>query len=155
MELGPPARPASGVLLLDPLAQAVAAARRFLRDTLPSVDGESMRDNAELAISELVTNATLHARTPMQISVFRTPEGRMRISVRDGSTGIPQPRNYELTATTGRGLRLIDSVCTRWGIDPIPADQGGGKVVWCEPKPDAESTADRAGEWGDVIAELT
>jgi anti-sigma regulatory factor (Ser/Thr protein kinase) len=145
--------PANSALTLDPMAQAVAAARRFVRETLASVGGEALIDNAELAVSELVTNATLHARTPMTIGLARTPAGRLRLSVRDHSTVAPQPRAYALTATTGRGLRLVEAVSLAWGVDPVPAGDGAGKVVWCEPAADAVA-ASQNGEWGDVIAEL-
>ncbi|MDQ1703102.1 MAG: hypothetical protein QOF57_2354 [Frankiaceae bacterium] len=151
----PQSRSAVVALALDPLAQAVSSARRFVRETLPKLGGESVRDNAELAVSELVTNATLHARTPMTVDVVRTPAGRIRINVRDHSGAIPQPRTYALTATTGRGLRLVEAICTEWGVEGVPG--GDGKVVWCEPAPDAGGTGAVAGPdggWADVIAEL-
>jgi anti-sigma regulatory factor (Ser/Thr protein kinase) len=151
MRLDSGSPPAHSALTLDPLAQAVASARQYVRETLPTVSGDAMVDNAELAVSELVTNATLHARTPMTIAVGRTPAGRVRISVRDHSTTVPQPRAYALTATTGRGLRLVEAVSLAWGVDPVP--EGDGKIVWCEPALDASAVAS-SDEWGDVIAEL-
>ena len=154
LRVGPPGRSPREALTLDPLAQAVAAARHFVRDRLPALGGTAMIDNAELAVSELVTNATLHARTPMTIAVTRTPAGRIRISVRDHSTQVPQPRAYALTATTGRGLRLVDAVSMAWGVDPVPEDEGSGKIVWCEPAEDAANSVPPTGEWADVIAEL-
>jgi len=141
------------VLRLEPLAQAVSSARAHVRDMLPGLRGELVRDNAELAVSELVTNATLHARTPMTVEVFRTLAGAIRITVRDGSTLVPTPRRYALTATTGRGLRLVEAVSDAWGFDPLSVQDGPGKVVWCEPAADAREL-DPSDEWADVIAAL-
>ena len=140
-------------LTMSPLAQAVAMARLYVRDILPSLGGEGCVDNAQLAVSELVTNATLHARTPMTIDVARAGNGRIRISVRDGSTMVPQPRSYSRTATTGRGLRLIEAVCTAWGVDGLGEGEGVGKVVWCEPALDS-TDPQPTDEWGDVIRKL-
>ena len=152
MGTDPHARSAPDGLILDPLAQAVSAARHYVRQMLPTLNGEDCRDNAELAVSELVTNATLHARTAMRVDVLRTSEGRIRIAVRDGSAMIPQPRAYGVTATTGRGLRLVDAVCLDWGVDGVPAADGVGKTVWCEPAPDASVVT--SGAWDDVITEM-
>ncbi len=147
----PQPRSAAEPLTLDPLAQAVSSARHYVRDALPALGGEGLRDNAQLAVSELVTNATLHARTPMTIGIERTPAGRIRINVRDHCRSVPQPRAYALTATTGRGLRLVDAVCTAWGIDAAP--DGDGKIVWCEPALDA-SVVPGNGDWSDVLSDL-
>ena len=141
-------------LTLSPLAQAVAMARHYVRDLLPSLGGEACQDNAQLAVSELVTNATLHARTSMTIDVARGQSGRIRISVRDGSPMIPQPRSYSRTSTTGRGLRLIEAVCTAWGVESLSESGGGGKVVWCEPALDS-AVPRPDDEWRDVIREMS
>ena len=149
----PTRRDAPSALTLDPLAQAVAAARHYVRDALPGLGGQAMTDNAQLAVSELVTNAALHARTALTVEVVATPAGRIRIKVRDHSSVIPQPRSYALTATTGRGLRLVAAVSLAWGIDPLPASEGTGKIVWCEPAPDSAALT-LTNEWADVIEEM-
>ncbi|MCU1678058.1 MAG: ATP-binding region ATPase domain protein [Frankiales bacterium] len=148
----PPHGTAPPSLVLDPLAQAVSAARRYVRGALPALGGESMTDNAQLAVSELVTNATLHARTEMTVEVLRTPAGRIRINVADQSAMIPQPRVYALTATTGRGLRLLEAITTAWGVIGLPG--GAGKIVWAEPAPDSDGPAPDT-DWGAVIADLS
>ena len=149
----PPRRDVSDALTLDPLAQAVAAARHYVRDALPGLGGEAMTDNAQLAVSELVTNATLHARTALSVDVIATPAGRIRIRVRDHSSAIPQPRSFALTATTGRGLRLVAAVSLAWGVEALPASEGVGKIVWCEPAPDSAAPT-LTNQWADVIAEM-
>jgi hypothetical protein len=43
---------------------------------------------------------------------------------------MPHVRQYSLDAPTGRGLRIVDSLATRWGVEP--GDAGEGKTVWFE-----------------------
>ncbi|GAB7191915.1 hypothetical protein NUM3379_26230 [Kineococcus sp. NUM-3379] len=122
-------------LSLDPMAQAVSAARRYVRRALRSIGADELEESAELGISELVTNAVLHGRTPMTITVRRTDLGRVRVEVSDMSPAPPRRRRFDLSATTGRGLRLVDSLSYDWGVDERGAGSGGGKTVWFEPRP--------------------
>ncbi|PPK92295.1 anti-sigma regulatory factor (Ser/Thr protein kinase) [Kineococcus xinjiangensis] len=121
-------------LSLDPMAQAVSAARRYVRDALREFGAEELEESAELGISELVTNAVLHGRTPMTIALRRTDAGRIRVEVADRSPASPRQRRFDLSATTGRGLRLVESLSHDWGVDAVPPEQGGGKCVWFEPR---------------------
>ncbi|MYZ34028.1 ATP-binding protein [Streptomyces sp. SID4917] len=89
-----------------------------------------LEDSAVLIVSELVSNAGLHAKvTPEQIietRYFRS-SGALRIEVHDGSPDRPWPRPADPEATDGRGLLLVDALADEWGV----ADRGGpGKVVW-------------------------
>jgi hypothetical protein len=54
--------------------------------------------------------------------------GVLRLSVHDGSTVPPTPRRKELMGLSGRGLRLVDVLADRWGVEVA----AGGKVVWVE-----------------------
>ncbi len=49
------------------------------------------------------------------------------MEVQDGSRRLPRQRHYGLTATTGRGLALVDALTQAWGAEPGAA----GKTVWC------------------------
>ena len=89
-----------------------------LRDTLETV---------ALLVTELVTNAILHARTPLLLTLESRPD-HVRISVADRSNDQPAVRSYESDAVTGRGLALVEQLATTWGVDTTPS----GKVVWCE-----------------------
>ncbi|MEV7679119.1 ATP-binding protein [Streptomyces sp. NPDC088341] len=89
-----------------------------------------LADSAVLILSELLSNAALHAKvTPEQaIETYyvRRREG-LRIEVHDGSAERPQPRPADLEAPTGRGLLLVEALADEWGV----ADRDGpGKVVW-------------------------
>jgi PAS domain S-box-containing protein len=82
-------------------------------------------DAAELAVSELVTNAALHAETPVELRVAVAPD-LVRVEVRDFSATVPRQRHYGAQATTGRGLALVAAIADSYGVTPLP----DGKIVW-------------------------
>ncbi len=84
-------------------------------------------DDATLLVSELVTNAILHARSPVDL-VVRKVRTAVRVEVYDEGSGVAQPLSSELDASAGRGLGLVQAVATRWGVD----DAEVGKTVWFE-----------------------
>jgi anti-sigma regulatory factor (Ser/Thr protein kinase) len=104
------------------------AARSFMAEHLRSWGCDQTVDDATLLVSELVTNAVLHARAPVDVVVRK---GRMavRVEVFDEGTGVPQVRFDEIDALHGRGLGLVQAVAARWGINE---DNEGGKTVWFE-----------------------
>lgn len=106
--------------------RSAGAARQFLADTLVSWGDGDYEFAAVLLLSELVTNAVLHARTDVVVRLTRLDDA-VRIDVRDGSTRAPMARNYAADATTGRGLTLVDTLAREWGVD-VEVD---GKIVWC------------------------
>lgn len=102
------------------------AARRWLRATLPSRFALRL-DDALLLGSELVTNAVLHARSAVQVSV--SVHGRTaRIGVCDEAAGMPVVRAPRDGAVNGRGLRMVQTLADRWGV----ARTGRAKTVWFE-----------------------
>lgn len=116
------------------LASAVTA-RRLLADAMGAWGlPELVRHDAALTASELVTNAVLHARTPLRVRAFRLGAG-LRIEVGDGNPHLPvvdAARPEDLLSNrsmTGRGLALISAMSDRWGAEPC---EGGGKVIWAE-----------------------
>jgi anti-sigma regulatory factor (Ser/Thr protein kinase) len=83
-----------------------------------------------LTVSELVTNAVVHARTPATLRLSMRGHV-LRVGVTDlASESRPAVRVAEDTAVNGRGLALVDAVADRWGVD-APGD-GSGKTVWLE-----------------------
>jgi hypothetical protein len=110
---------------------SVGAARRFLRATLRSWDTSSYEFDAPLVLTELVTNATLHARTPYTV-LLRLEPTHLVIEVVDSSPRLPQARNYAVDAATGRGIKIVNSFSATWGARPTPE----GKVVWAHVRPD-------------------
>jgi anti-sigma regulatory factor (Ser/Thr protein kinase) len=130
------------VLDLPPTTDSVSVARRFVRARL--VHGAADVDTAALLVSEVVTNAILHARTSVTLTVELAGEV-VRITVRDGSPVQPRIHSFAATSATGRGLRLLDRLAKRWGVDADPAT--GGKIVWFEVGEPSEIA------WGEVSEE--
>jgi anti-sigma regulatory factor (Ser/Thr protein kinase) len=108
-------------------ARSVPEARRHVVAILEQWHLESLVDTAQLLTSELVTNAVLHARTDMVLTVEERDGGGVRIAVTDLSPVSPALRRHSATSTTGRGLRLLDQLADSWNVDD---DNGGGKTVW-------------------------
>ena len=77
-------------------------------------------------MSELATNALLHAATNFEVTIHR--DDAVRIGVIDHDPTPPVRRHAGPTDTSGRGLHLIEQLCTRWGVDAFD----DGKCVWCE-----------------------
>lgn len=102
-------------------------ARLFLGDRLTEWHLESVRDEAMLLTTELVTNAVIHARSAVSVTVRRGVE-RLRIEVSDtggGALKILEPRGE---GQTGRGLQLLEALASSWGTSAFEA----GKLVWFE-----------------------
>lgn len=106
---------------------SAGAARRFVSAALAAWGVEALDDAATLLTSELVANVVLHAGTDLDV-VLRRPEGRIRIEVHDRDHRLPIRKHYSVTATTGRGLGLLEDLARTWGADVTP----DGKVVWFE-----------------------
>ncbi len=114
-------------LMLPPEATSAGEARRLLRDALDGVVVEDSMDAAQVAVSEIVTNALVHAGTPMHLRVLLGTPG-LRVELGDGSPHLPHRRDYSAVASTGRGLHVVGEVVDSWGAYP----SGDGKIVWFE-----------------------
>ncbi len=114
-------------LELPPVATSAGEARRILRDALSGAESDDSVDAAQVAVSEIVTNALVHAGTPMRLRVLLQASG-LRVELSDGSPHLPHRRDYSSIAATGRGLHMVAQMVDRWGayLD------GRGKVVWFE-----------------------
>jgi anti-sigma regulatory factor (Ser/Thr protein kinase) len=125
----------------QPVPAAAAAARRFVRDTLQSweltgrsEEQDALVDDAVLLTSELVTNAVLHAGTPVQVTcriVGAQPDGAVEIAVLDRRPGqlrpdLPHSPTEAAERTNGRGLQLPAQLASAWGVTYA----GTAKAVW-------------------------
>lgn len=109
---------------LGPLA--VGRARRWVKTQLEGWSDDGMA-NAVLVLSELATNAVLHARAPIVVTVRRRgPWVRVEVDDQDGTS--PTEKHYGPGASTGRGLQLVGILAEAWGVEKGP----GSKVVWAE-----------------------
>jgi len=113
-------------LTLTPVPGSVPEARRFIA-SLDFVD-RSDPDRLELLTAEIVTNAILHARTPLKLEVIEVAGGGVRVSVTDGNANPPVKKDYGPSSPTGRGLHIVEAMADRWGFDRSDS----GKTVWFE-----------------------
>lgn len=106
---------------------AVADARRMLRELMWDGGGRGDTElRAELALSEIVTNALTHGRPPVCLRVSVDP-GRVTVTVTDSGVTPMHLRAAHLDDVHGRGLAIVAAVVTAWGWERPP---GGGRVVW-------------------------
>lgn len=138
-------------LVLESVASAVAGARRHVRAVLRGQGAADLEEAAELGVSELATNAMLHARTAFTVTVRRTRQDRVRVEVTDGSPVPVQLRRFGVSATTGRGLQLVASVSHDWGIEVGPVT---GKTVWFEPRAEVIGPEVPVEDWSADVEEL-
>jgi anti-sigma regulatory factor (Ser/Thr protein kinase) len=127
----------------------VQDARRWVVGTCQDIGRDDLVECAEIAVSEVVTNALLHAEAPISVRVRGTRE-HPRVEVRDGSRIVPElphttiPQDEaELLLTFGRGLSIVARASDAWGVDL----DDEGKVVWFAP---ADAFAEHLGTEGRV-----
>ncbi|HVU73401.1 MAG TPA: ATP-binding protein [Mycobacteriales bacterium] len=116
------------MFIFEPTTQVASRARATVRDCLPSMIGDQASD-AVLMASELVTNAVLHGAGPVVLSVG-VGRGLVRVEASDSSATVPRVRP-RADGEGGRGMVLIDSLSTRWGVCDRQ-DAQPGKTVWFE-----------------------
>ena len=102
-------------------------ARAFLRRTLVGWGAGAWESAGSQVLTELATNAVIHAHTPFDIQLEFDGEV-VRIVVVDSSVRPPIQRAYRPEATTGRGIALVEALTRSWGIE----QRDDGKLVWCE-----------------------
>ena len=152
----------------QPEPRAAAAARRFVRDTLrtwrlggPEPGRADLIDDAVLLTSELVTNAVVHAGTPVQVTC-RLAESAVEVVVLDRHPvqlvpGRPRSGAGAADRTSGRGLLLPAELASSWGVTYART----AKAVWFrlgldpDPEPRRRTSRSRlAGTVGTAAAEL-
>jgi anti-sigma regulatory factor (Ser/Thr protein kinase) len=107
---------------------SVHSARVFTAGVL-SDDGveASVVDLAVLLVSELVTNAVVHARSGVRVTIHLDPH-RVRVDVEDQGPGRPLVRPFTRDRPNGRGLWIVDRLATEWGTER----HAKRKIVWFE-----------------------
>ena len=103
----------------------VSAARHFVADRLSEWRVPAAVDSAVLVVSELSTNAVIHAQTSFSVHVSWNGEVVL-VQVTDGSPAPPAINRTESGTPGGRGLVVVDAVAEQWGSIPLPH----GKTVW-------------------------
>ena len=117
--------------VLKPHPESARRARELVADALCSqLDPETVH-YATVVVSELVTNAVIHANTTVTVGLHLLPGGGARLEVGDASNWPPTPRPATADAPGGRGLILVDALANEWGVTPTTE----GKTVWAEVHP--------------------
>jgi anti-sigma regulatory factor (Ser/Thr protein kinase) len=101
-------------------------ARAFVAARLQGWHLDDMIESASLVVSEVVTNAVIHARSDSELVLERTPHA-LRISVTDRGSGLLR-RPEAGGSDGGRGLQIVQQLSTSWGTEPT----GSGNRVWAE-----------------------
>ncbi|WP_169789190.1 ATP-binding protein [Nonomuraea candida] len=116
--------PFHGGTALEPAC--VATARRFVDQTLSAWGALEHAYDAQLVVSELVTNAMRHGGGAAQLRLV-SHGAELACVVTDHSQTVPVAATPDVFSEYGRGLRLVDALCAAWGwFSP----GGSHKIVW-------------------------
>lgn len=125
-------------LRLVGVSGAVPLSRDFTRQALhdwgwlpaATADHRAAAEDVLLVVSELVTNACLHADGPEELCVTRAGKV-LRLEVSDLGAGTPAPRTpHRAGRPGGHGMFIVQRLCLDWGV--IRHEGGVGKTVWAE-----------------------
>ncbi len=108
--------------------QSVPVARAFVAETLKSWRCDDPGRVVGLLTSEIVTNAVRHALRAIWVEATVVGHSTVRIAATDDHPGVPVLRRSGLYEEGGRGMQLVASLASRWGVQR----DGGHKVVWFE-----------------------
>lgn len=112
---------------LDADRQSARRAREFVQETLYRWGHSRLEDEVSLAVTELVTNALIHAGSSTTVTLVDLGDG-VQLRVRDDQPFPPQLQDASVDDTHGRGMMLIEALGDRWGVVPTPP----GKTVWLD-----------------------
>jgi histidine kinase-like protein len=107
-----------------PETDAPSRARHFVASTIAPWTTTGDCETAVLLVSELVTNAVVHARTAVEVEV-RVHGSILHVEVRDRRPNCPVVL-ADASAEHGRGLQILDGFATAWGT----VQQEDAKAVW-------------------------
>ncbi|MGH9296760.1 MAG: MEDS domain-containing protein [Acidimicrobiales bacterium] len=109
----------------DCVIAALSGARQFVAELVERWSCHDLGDDAAQVVTELASNAVIHARSAFSVIASLGPAG-LRIAVHDASPIAPRERSAKTTETTGRGMQLVAALASEWGAQQV-AD---GKIVW-------------------------
>jgi anti-sigma regulatory factor (Ser/Thr protein kinase) len=120
-----PAVVRSELFARDP--SSVGAARHFISECVAQLGLRSLPD-VQLMVSELATNAVVHAQSSFDVTLERLPGDVVRVEVRDFGGGMPRVLDCDPSAVQGRGLQIVSLLAESWGVQERPGS--AGKSTW-------------------------
>jgi len=120
-------QPLNDRLTVPSLPASIASVRRFAVAACRESGLVGLCDTVALLVSEVATNALVHGNGDVQVRVV-AEQSVLRVEVSDESPRLPVPRAAGLLEEGGRGLALVETLASDWGVRP----EGLGKVVWFE-----------------------
>ena len=114
------------MVVYDRQAASVGEARSWIDAFLSErAIGNPVRDDAQLVVSELVTNALMHGDGALVLRASIT-DSSVQVSVTDSGDDLPEVLPLDPSRIGGLGLIVVDRIASDWGVSPFP----GGKTVW-------------------------
>ena len=107
-------------------ARSVARARAFVRGHLVDHGPADLVEDVELVVSELATNAVVHAGSPFTVTLGASEESVL-LEVRDRAHTSPTLVAVRTWETSGRGIAIVQALSRDWGVSELTS---GGKSVW-------------------------
>ncbi|MCU1375221.1 MAG: protein phosphatase [Actinomycetia bacterium] len=123
---GPPTTDRCTVVL-PPVVASARRARALLAEELARWGEEELVETGTLCVSEIVTNAVVHAGTPVRVDIVLQPD-RVRVEVADGGAAPPERVDAADEDVHGRGIAIVELLSAGWGVEPLD----DGKCVWFE-----------------------
>jgi anti-sigma regulatory factor (Ser/Thr protein kinase) len=110
-----------------PVPEAIGAVRRFVTSVLELWGENHLVSDAAIVISEMATNAVMHADSPFRTVIARSA-GVVRLAIEDVGPGLVERHSATREDMGGRGVAIVEALSRRWGCDASPE----GKIVWAE-----------------------
>lgn len=107
-------------------SKSAALARDFVRLHLVAHDLPDLVEDLRLVVSELATNAVVHAQTPFLVTLS-SANGSVLLAIQDESTSGPVRASPDVMDMSGRGLMIVEALSREWGAS---TDAHGFKSVW-------------------------
>jgi len=107
---------------------SISEARSATAAALEAWGMQSIASDGLVVVSELATNALVHADSPFELRLSRHPRS-VRIAVLDHGPGTPEPLAPSVVRPSGRGLQIVDAMSSAWGVSGLNERT---KLVWAE-----------------------
>lgn len=104
---------------------SVCHAREFVGSHLTDHGQPELVDDVALVMSELATNAVVHARTPFSVTIQAFDESLLLLVSDESPTSLSPAASGPLDLG-GRGLMIVEALTTAWGVTA----RQGAKSVW-------------------------